>query len=461
MVKRVHTLSAMMTLYIGGGLLVLGLLLGTAVAEGVSRLLEQAFHDKAEALARQLATISLDALLVYDYGTLERYLRDLRAQPGVRYLRVRRSDGEVLGEAGEPPLPREEADHVLVNWPIRLGSTQLGQVTVSYDAAPVRQTVRRISLLGAAGLILALALLYFWLRRTLDRRLIRPIQAVAARVSRHQEDGDMPWEQMPEELQRVARTFAGLCSRVEETSRQREEAERLARTATERLCRDQRLASVGQMAAGLAHGLNTPLGNIIGYAQQALRATDDERLRQRLTVIEEQARVCSVIVRNLLDSVRPPEAKPRRLDLMEKLRATVGLMGPVLRDRGVTDIEVEGGSQALVWADPTCVEQVLFNLMTNAAEAGARTLLVTVEDRVAEVSLTLTDDGEGMPEPIRAHLFEPFVTGKPPGMGTGLGLHICKTLLESVGARIELLDTGPGGSRFRITWRKTPEGNTS
>ncbi|MCP5407848.1 MAG: HAMP domain-containing histidine kinase [Chromatiaceae bacterium] len=75
--------------------------------------------------------------------------------------------------------------------------------------------------------------------------------------------------------------------------------------------------------------------------------------------------------------------------------------------------------------------------------------------------LTLSDDGSGIPDSIRARLFEPFVTGKPPGKGTGLGLHICKTLLNSVGADIELLDTGSGGSRFRISWRATSEDGAS
>lgn len=455
MVKRPHTLSAMLTLHIGGGLLVLGLLLGIAVAAGVGRLLEQAFQDKAEALARQLATVSLDALLVYDYGTLERYLRDIKTQPGVRYLQVRREDGEVLGEAGEPPLPREAGGQVLVRWPVLLGDNPLGEVTVSYDATPVREAVWQISLWGTAGLGLTVALLYLWLRRTLEYRVIRPVQAIAARVTGQKQSPDLPLDRMPAELVRVARTFGRLCAQVEDAGRQREEAERMSRAATERLCRDQRLASVGQMAAGLAHGLNTPLGNIIGYAQQALRDTKDERLRGRLAVIEEQARVCSGIVRNLLDSVRPPEARPRPVNLLDKVQRAASLMAPVLRDRGLVAIEVrvEGEDPPPVWADPSCVEQVLFNLMTNAADAGAATLRLTLAPGDGSVQLTLTDNGTGVPDGIRERLFAPFVTGKPPGEGTGLGLHICKTLLNSVGADIELQHSSPSGSSFRITWR--------
>lgn len=453
--KRPPALSALLTLHLGGGFLVLGLLLGVTAVEGVARLLEQGFRDQAEALARQLGTISLDALLVSDYGTLERYLHDLGRQPGVRYLQVRRADGEVLAETGERPDPLRAGARVDVLWPVRLGANRIGDVEVSYDAAPVREAVMRISLVGGGGLVLGLALLYLWLRHTLERRIIRPVEIIAARVGDRADEADVAWERMPEELGRIARRLSRLCAEIEDSGRRRETSERLARGATLRLCREQRLASVGQMAAGLAHGLNTPLGNIIGYAQQAAKGSGDTRLRGRLAVIEEQARVCAGIVRNLLDSVRPPEARPRPVNLRERVQAAAGLMAPVLRDRGVAaiDVVVEGAAPAPVWADPACVEQVLFNLMTNAADAGARTLTLTVAADAGAVQLTVADDGGGVPEDIRQRLFAAFVTGKPPGEGTGLGLHICRTLLNSVGAEIELLDSSPAGSRFRITWR--------
>jgi signal transduction histidine kinase len=447
--KHPATLSAMLTLYVGGGLLALGLLLGLITLQGGGRLLEQAFQDKAEALARQLATISLDALLIYDYGTLERYLNDLQAQPGVRYLSVRRADGEILGEAGIAP----QGMVGVVVWPIQLGANRMGEVTVAYDVSPVREAVRGIALLGALSLMGALGLLYFWLRQVLEQRLVRPVQALADLVGASPDNPVLPWARMPEELRRVAQALVGMRAQVEKSGRQRELAERQVRAATARMCRDQRLASVGQMAAGLAHGLNTPLGNIIGYAQQARRGAADPRLLERLGVIEEQGRVCASIVRNLLDSARPPEARPHPLSLRDKLDASVYLMRPVLRDQGVELIEASGATESLIWADPACVEQVLFNLMTNAADAGAHAIHIQVEEAAQRVRLTLRDDGGGMPEAIRARLFEPFVTGKPPGKGTGLGLHICKTLLNSVGGDIELLETGPHGTVFRVTWR--------
>lgn len=451
MVRSAPSLSSTITLTIGGGLLALGLVLSLALAWGVGSLLHGAFQAQAQALARQLATVSLDAVLISDYGTLERYIQDLGAQPGVRYLRVRRADGEILAETGEPPGHQGSADLVWASWPLRLGANPLGEVLVGHDATPVRQAVRRIALWWLGALLVAVGVLYFWLRRTLEAQIVAPMQTLADRLGRPEDERNIPWGRMPGELTQVARSFSDLCRRLED-------AGRLVRGAAERLCREQRLASVGQVAAGLAHGLNTPLGNIIGYAQRARGVTQDPALRERLDVIEEQARVCADLVRHLLDSVRPPESHPRSLDLTARVTAAVALMGPVLRDRGIERIGVSGTVTSPVWADPSCVEQVLFNLMTNASDAGAHGLDIEMAQSGEQVWLTLADDGSGIPDGVRERLFEPFVSGKPPGKGTGLGLHLCQTLLQSVGGRIVLLETGPSGTRFRLIWRAvTPE----
>lgn len=453
MVKPASSLSATITLHLGGGLLLLGIALGTALTWGIGEWLDRAVRAQTRTLATQLATVSLDAVLISDYGTLERYLRDLASQPGIRYLRIQRTDGETLGEAGAPPDRRPASGVVWARAPVQMGANRSGEVLVGYDASTLRHTLRDIGLLWAAGLLIAAGALYLGLRRTLQRRLVEPVEQLATRLCDFAETGKVAREDLPRELDQVVGVFEDLCHQLDQSSRRRVQAERLARGATERLCREQRLASVGQMAAGLAHSLNTPLGNIIGYVQQARRASQDQALAARLDVIEEQARVCAALVRHLLDSVRPPEARPRPLDLLPRVEATVALMEPVLRDRGIEQIALQGRIEAQVWADPSCVEQVLFNLLTNATEAGARHIDIRLAEDAGQARLTLADDGEGIPAAIRARLFEPFVSGKPPGKGTGLGLHLCQTLLRSVGGDLSLDATGADGTRFRITWR--------
>lgn len=458
MVKPARSLSAMITLHLGGGLLLLGIALGLALTWGIGVWLDRAVRAQTQTLATQLATASLDAVLIADYGTLERYLSDLASQPGIQSLRIQRADGEILGEAGVPPDAQTATGLVWAQAQVQFGANRIAEVRIGYDASAMRRTLRGIGLLWTAGLLVAASALYLGLRRTLERRLVQPVEQLAKRLCDFAETGAITRDDLPRELERVVGIFEELCRRLDESGRQRVQAERLARGATERLCREQRLASVGQMAAGLAHSLNTPLGNIIGYAQQARRATQDPALDARLDVIEEQARICAALVRHLLDSVRPPEAHPRALDLLPRVEATVALMEPVLRDRGTERIGLQGRIAAQVWADPSCVEQVLFNLLTNASEAGARHIDIRLTEDAGCACLTLADDGEGIPEAIRARLFEPFVSGKPPGKGTGLGLHLCQTLLRSVGGDLSLDHTGPTGTGFRVTWRTlTPE----
>ncbi len=451
--KRPLTLSALITLYVGGGLLLLTLALGLMIQQGISRVLDDALYTRADALAKQLATVSLDAIMIYDYGTLERYVRDLSVQPDLLYLQIRRQDGEVLAEAGVFPESFRNPAHITLTRPILLGGNPLGEITMSYDRSQADGAIRRLTAAGLSGVLLLGLILYYLLKHLLERRLIQPVQMLAEQASPLRRGERPDPALLPEELARVARTFGALCKELEAYSSENERIQRLARHATERLCQEKRLATVGQIAAELAHSLNTPLGNILGYAQQARRDTRDGKMLTRLGVIEEQARTCAGVVRNLLTASRPPEAHPRPVDLKAQITGIIDLIRPVLRDRGVAIPAVEGNLRPRVWADPACIEQVLFNLLGNAADAGARNTRIRLDESDHRGILILEDDGPGIPEELKPRLFEPFVSGKPPGEGTGLGLHICKTLLHSVGAEFELIESRPGRTRFRVAWR--------
>ena len=108
MVKTPLTLSTRMMLSFGAALTLFGLIISLAAHQGISRILDDALHDKAQSLARQLSVVSTDALLVYDYGTLERYVADLAMTPHIRYLSVRDTKENTLAEAGKKPGVSED-----------------------------------------------------------------------------------------------------------------------------------------------------------------------------------------------------------------------------------------------------------------------------------------------------------------------------------------------------------------
>lgn len=446
------TLSGLISLYAGGALAVLALILGLAMQQSISRILDDALRDKAGALARQLAIVSLDSVLTYDYGTLERYVGDLAASRDVVYVRVQRADGELLAEAGEGARSRD-ASVVTIAEPVLLTGQTIGEVLVAYDRQGVDRTMALLTLAGIAGLLVLTVVLFYLLRALLRERLVEPVRALADSVNPLNADPPLPMpmkQSVPEEIEQLAETFTHLQSDVRRHIEELEQANRLARSATARLCQEQRLATIGQMAAGLAHGLNTPLGNIIGYAQQGRRDAENERGRQRLEVIERQARKCSEIVRDLLASARAPETVIQHLDLDHLVRSTVTLIRPVIRDHGVGAVEIESAGPCWVAGDVSGLEQVLFNLFSNAAQAGATALHVAIRCADDGGMLVVKDNGSGIDPAYHPKVFEPFFTTKTAGSGTGLGLYLCRTLLNAMHGRIELAESGPGRTVFRL-----------
>jgi hypothetical protein len=230
------TLSATLSLYMGGGLFSLALAFGIAMQLSMSRILEDALHDKSRALAHQLALVTLDAMLVHDYGTLERYLRDIARETGVEYIRIRREDGEVLGEVGTAVPDRGEGSRVTVAYPVMLTERPVGEVTVSYSGQPVQDAILSLSLIGLAGTATVSLLLFIVLRQVIERRLVRPVQGLA---SQFRPAGTYPRpapDSLPVELARIARTFADLGDAIARHDKERDAYQQLALAATHKLC---------------------------------------------------------------------------------------------------------------------------------------------------------------------------------------------------------------------------------
>jgi signal transduction histidine kinase len=198
----------------------------------------------------------------------------------------------------------------------------------------------------------------------------------------------------------------------------------------------------------------------LGYAQQAQRMSRDPAIQQPLEVIERQARSCAATVKQMLSGAHTPQPQIRPIDLSDAVRQCVRLVMPVLHDTGIRTLDVSGCAPCPVLADPSLIEQVLFNLLSNAADAGAANLRLRLICGGQNGALEIEDDGEGFPPQILPLLFQPFVTGKSPGRGTGLGLYLCRSLLRSMGGEIDLVSTHPGATVLRITLSR-PAGPTA
>jgi two-component system NtrC family sensor kinase len=228
------------------------------------------------------------------------------------------------------------------------------------------------------------------------------------------------------------------------------------------LIQSEKLATVGQLVSGVAHELNNPLTSITGLSeflleQKELGAGD----RDHLKVIHEQADRAGRIVRNLLTFARKGSAERSRLDLNDVVQRTLLLMTYDLRLRDVeTETRLPEDLPAVI-GDRHALQQVVLNLLTNAAQAVAeapegRSRCVRLETwSDGLVHLRVSDTGPGVPEDLVRHLFTPFFTTKQPGHGTGLGLSISYSIIESHGGQL-VYERVPQGASFRIDLPAAP-----
>ncbi|HET6200877.1 MAG TPA: HAMP domain-containing sensor histidine kinase [Candidatus Acidoferrales bacterium] len=215
----------------------------------------------------------------------------------------------------------------------------------------------------------------------------------------------------------------------------------------------EKLASLGQLAAGAAHEINNPLTAILGYAELIQTdATASERSRTLGEKIREQARRTKVLVTNLLSFARQVPTEKQLLDLKSVLTSAIELRQLDLRDKKIR-IDVDNpGVLPAVRGDPNQLLQVFYNLINNAVDAmetvGGGVLTVRMRTERGSVVLDFSDSGPGLRDPER--VFDPFYTTKPVGKGTGLGLSICYGIVQEHGGQIFGFNRAEGGCTFRV-----------
>lgn len=211
-----------------------------------------------------------------------------------------------------------------------------------------------------------------------------------------------------------------------------------------------RLRTVGQVAAGMAHELGTPLNVISGRATLLTRALQpSEATHGHAIAIQEQTDHITQIVRRLMDYSRATPLEQESLDLAVLVRDTLEMVGATMTANGTT-VEAHGIQRARVRGDAEQLRQVVTNLLMNAAQAaaGGRVRVRLWSD--AQANLRVEDDGPGVPVPMRDRVVEPFYTTKDPGEGTGLGLSIVTTIVDEHGGRLDIEASDLGGASFTV-----------
>ncbi len=253
----------------------------------------------------------------------------------------------------------------------------------------------------------------------------------------------------------VRRRTAELTREIQE----REKAERAARLHREERDQFSRLGILGEMASNIAHELNQPLAAITNYAEGITRVIDAGRLdpaflRDGARGIAGQAERAGAIIRRIRGFVRRREVRRETLDLDEVVAETLGLFEGAATRRGVPLTVTVAGDLPKISADRLEIEQVLLNLVQNAVDAmdGGDRRSQGIEVRTFRdgdtVGVAVRDHGCGLSAEVEAHLFDTFFTTKPQGLG--LGLSICRTIVESHGGRLWAENEPDGGLTMRF-----------
>jgi len=219
--------------------------------------------------------------------------------------------------------------------------------------------------------------------------------------------------------------------------------------ARREVIQSERLAAVGELAAGVAHELRNPLTSVKLLLQHAARQPSDYRIgEQKLQLILDEIRRMEVTIQGLLDFARRPQLKRVRHDLRETLQRSLNLVEGRVQQNQVR-LHSEVGNQAMwIIGDAELLSQVFVNLFLNALEAmpagGQLSVVASTSDSPQQVRVTVTDTGSGFHAEVLNRLFEPFVTTRE--RGTGLGLPICRRIVLEHNGQIRASNRAEGGA---------------
>jgi signal transduction histidine kinase len=223
-----------------------------------------------------------------------------------------------------------------------------------------------------------------------------------------------------------------------------------------------KLRALAEFAAGAGHEINNPIATIVGYAQQLLPGESDPDRRHALATIGAQAYRVRDMIGDCMLFARPPEPRPQALDLAMVVREVAGKFAHEAQPASIR-WQVEADSEVVAYADPVQLRVVISSLLRNSCEALVSGGTIALASRSSQENerpvavLLISDDGPGLSEPDREHLFDPFYSGRQAGRGLGFGLAKAWRIVTLHGGRIDVSSPSGRGVAFAIVWPASAE----
>jgi two-component system NtrC family sensor kinase len=297
------------------------------------------------------------------------------------------------------------------------------------------------------GMIVALIVSNF-----LARGILQPIRDLISASGRWAK-GDFDYQvkvTRKDEIAKLEETFNFMASSLKERD------DKLKEYTDQQIMKSEKLATIGQLAAGVAHEINNPLGTISIYAQMARDelGKDDNSCRESLAVVMKQTNRAGRIVKDLLEFARQSEPHMRMLNINDVIRKAISIISHPAELQNIRILADLGSELPEIQGDGDKLEQVFVNVMVNALQAmpdgGQLNVLtrMTEDSRLAEIEIS--DTGCGIPQEHLSKLFDPFFSTKRTGEGTGLGLSVTLGIVEKHNGTIDVKSKVGQGSTFVI-----------
>jgi two-component system NtrC family sensor kinase len=227
------------------------------------------------------------------------------------------------------------------------------------------------------------------------------------------------------------------------------------RERTEKLFLNDRLASIGELASGVAHELGTPLSSIILFSELLRQQDLPQTALDDIQTIESEAHRGAEIIRNLLTFARKNTANKQKVNITSILDAVLKLRSHEHKIKNITVVKTISENLPEVSVDFTRMEQVFLNIIVNAEQSMSEahkkgTLTISATSNKSHVKISFADDGIGISEENKKYIFDPFFTTKPVGEGTGLGLSICYGIVRQHGGNLSVSSREGAGATFTL-----------
>jgi len=365
----------------------------------------------------------------------------------------------------------------------------LGVLDVAYSLETMDQTLRdnAITLVALSlGFVILAALSVSFLVHGLVHLPLRDLETGAKRLTSGNLDHTIP-VRSADELGQLATSFNSMTAALRDSQLERktwaETLEEKVKTRTQQLrvaeaeaTRGEKLASVGLLAAGIAHELNNPLTGVLTFSTLLRKKMPDGSLdAEDMDLVIQETKRCAAIIRRLLDFAREKKPEKKFSDLNQIIEETERL---IERPAHLRDIEIRkelDTNLPPVWVDADQIKQVVMNMLVNAQQAIEKKGTIDVRTRIAPepkraeplaepvrmVEIAVMDTGCGIPEKNLQRIFDPFFTSKEVGKGTGLGLSVSHGIIRAHGGLIEVESTVGEGTTFRVYLPVQPDAETA